>query len=146
MRYNYIIDSDSGTILNEATCYVVDAEHLKDDIFISDSDAAELCTSVGVKVSKYVHAETVSEDEAYQLFLSFKKRFGWSGSVFTVDDIVDELECRLVEPTDGIIDAVVNSYEWRKSLPNLTASWGFDCLTAAVDGVLGVADVYRLED
>lgn len=144
MNHKLIVDKTTGTVLDLDGCYIINAEELGDDY--SDGEAMELAVKYGTKVREFAPLDDMTPDEALDLFLAIQKKFGWAGVVFTADDIVDELESRLVEPSGELIDAVMHTYEWRKSLPNLTTSWGFECLSDAVTRVIGEADIYRLED
>lgn len=144
MNHKLIVDTTTGTVLGLDDCYIINAEELGDDY--SDGEAMELAVKYGTKVREFAPDDDMTPDEALHLVLAIQKKFGWSGTMFTADDIIDELESRLVEPTGEMVDAVMATYEWRKSLPNLTTSWGFECLSDAVTRVVGEADIYRLED
>lgn len=93
-----------------------------------------------------IDIENITEDEACKVFTKLYDKFGWSGTVFTTWGIVFELENRGVEATDELVELVKQTTEWRKSLLHTTAEWGFECLTEAIEKVLGIADPDTLED
>jgi hypothetical protein len=66
----YIIDGSNGTILNMSDCYIIDSEHLGDDIIISDREAGELAIKHGISVAKMAH-DTGFGDNAYRYTVSY---------------------------------------------------------------------------
>ena len=66
----YIIDGSNGTILNMSDCYIIDSEHLGDNIIISDREAGELAVKHGISVAKMAQ-DTGFGDNAYRYTVSY---------------------------------------------------------------------------
>lgn len=66
----YIIDAVTGTILDMASCYIVDAELLGDDLMLTDSEAGELANEHGISVAQMAR-DTGFGDNAYRYTVSY---------------------------------------------------------------------------
>lgn len=66
----YIIDAVTGTILDMASCYIVDAELLGDDIMLTDAEAGELANEHGISVAKMAR-DTGFGDNEYRYTVSY---------------------------------------------------------------------------
>lgn len=66
----YIIDAVTGTILDMASCYIVDAELMGDDLMLTDSEAGELANEHGISVAQMAR-DTGFGDNAYRYTVSY---------------------------------------------------------------------------
>jgi hypothetical protein len=95
----YIIDGSNGTILNMSDCYIIDSEHLGDDIIISDREAGELAIKHGISVAKMA-LDTGFGDNAYRYTVSY--------SPLSIKDEADSLlEGGIYEESDREYEALV---------------------------------------
>jgi hypothetical protein len=95
----YIIDGSNGTILNMSDCYIIDSEHLGDDIIISDREAGELAIKHGISVAKMAQ-DTGFGDNTYRYTVSY--------SPLSIKDEADSLlEGGVYEEGDREYEALV---------------------------------------
>lgn len=87
-----------------------------------------------------VHIPSLDEDGAIRVFNELAVRFGWTGTPFTAMDI--EFFDDDWDITPAMVEAVMDSYTWRKGIPERVAELGFrmlsDCLTVRPDGTFVV--------
>ena len=95
----YIIDAVTGTILDMASCYIVDAELLGDDLMLTDSEAGELANEHGISVAK-IARDTGFGDNQYRYTVSY--------SPLSIKDEADSLlEGGVYEEGDREYEALV---------------------------------------
>jgi len=93
MKHQYIVDTDTGTILNLAKCYVLDAD-LIDDSF-TEPEICDLAVEAGVNVARLL------EPKEYTV---------WVGGVEANDYYLTRDEAQALAEeyfTDGYVDVVV---------------------------------------
>lgn len=72
--------------------------------------------------------QVTTEDEALEVFHALRSRFGWAGTVFTRADVESHVETALSDHderhaalvTDALVDAVVDSHEYRHLADRMT--------------------------
>lgn len=65
-----IIDATSGTILNMGDCYIVDSQHLGDDLVYSDSEIGEIAEKHGIYIADMAR-DTGFGDNKYRFTVSY---------------------------------------------------------------------------
>lgn len=90
--------------------------------------------------------DLLSAEDALYVCYKLMNKFGWRGSIFTQQEIIDELEGRLIEPTPELVEQVMQTRQWSKGLHEMTEAFGWDWVCYAVDAVVGEPDPYRIED
>lgn len=88
-----------------------------------------------------------TEEEALDQFNKWCEQFGWMGTVFTAEDIRNNIKGRITDETllDPLTDetmaeaveSVMDSVEWRKHLTLDVMTHGLDLVDSAVDGWFG---------
>lgn len=66
----YIIDAESGTVVRMETCFIIDADDLGNDAFLSDSEIAEVGRERGISVADIVR-DTGYGDNKYRYTVSY---------------------------------------------------------------------------
>lgn len=95
----YIVDAVTGTILDMASCYIVDAELMGDDLMLTDSEAGELANEHGISVAQ-IARDTGFGDNAYRYTVSY--------SPLSIKDEADSLlEGGVYEEGDREYEALV---------------------------------------
>ena len=67
----------------------------------------------------------VTESEADHIFHILRSKFGWSGTVFSREDVESYLDREL---TDEEWETVQNSYEWRKGVQDRMCERGWESI------------------
>ena len=127
-----IIDKVTGTVLNIDGCYVIDADQL-DDSF-TDSEIADLADRLGVKVTLDIDVNTLHEHQGIELFHQMCGKFGWTGCIFTDEDIRQQLEQEEVseEDMDAMVEKVGWTRWWRKVMDEAMVETGYEILAEAI--------------
>jgi hypothetical protein len=85
-----------------------------------------------------IDTETITEDEAIDVYYKFAKRFGWGGTFFNREDA----EERWMQDTgedalsDDDWDNITSTWYWRKGLQDRLCEEGWELVQLAIDEVL----------
>lgn len=83
-------------------------------------------------------AASLTPDDAFRLLTQMEKKFGWCIALLTDEDIRQAWHDRWDEqPTDEQVQAVTDSRDWRKYIPDYAASGMLEGLRDAVSEVGG---------
>lgn len=83
-------------------------------------------------------AASLTPDDAYRLLVQIERKFGWCVALLTDEDIRETWRDRWDEqPTEEQVQAVVESRDWRKYIPDYAATVMMEGLRDAVSEVGG---------
>lgn len=86
--------------------------------------------------------EAIPEGEEFDWLHALERKFGWSGTMFTMDDIRSRWEDLrggdedYTPLTDEQLDAIMSTYYWNKAIPEQLTSHGWEILDMAIDEVV----------
>lgn len=81
------------------------------------------------------------EDDATWFHHQMARQFSWAGTLFLVGDIREGLEAEASfddspisrEDIPGLIDKVIDSWEWRKGIEHLGCEYGYELIQQAIN-------------
>lgn len=123
-----VVDKVTGTILDIAGCYVIDADQL-DDTF-TDSEVADLVDRVGHRV---IDPCDYTEQDALGLVSYWAERYGWKYAMFTRSEVWHCLVDVYGDATDEQIKAVTGTRMWVKTLEDAIVREGMACVYDAIE-------------
>lgn len=83
-------------------------------------------------------AASLTADDAYRLLTQMEKKFGWCVALLAAEDVRDTWRDRWdEEPTEAQVQAVMDSRDWRKYIPEYAASGMLEGLRDAVSEIGG---------
>lgn len=86
--------------------------------------------------------DEIDEDEGLDWLHALERRFGWSGTMFTLDDIRIRWQDRREDDedytplTDEQVDNITNTYYWAKAIPEMLCEHGWEIVDMAIDEVM----------
>lgn len=86
--------------------------------------------------------DAIPDGEEFDWLHALERRFGWSGTMFCLDDIrvrwqdLREGDEDYTPLTDEQVDNITNTYYWAKSLPEMLTEHGWEIVDMAIDEVM----------
>ncbi len=80
--------------------------------------------------------KSMERDDAIFLVNEVLYRFGWVGSFFVTEDVIQVLEDEGYEPSGENLDAVMDTLEWRRGITEAMDATGWDLIFDAVKSTM----------
>ncbi len=80
--------------------------------------------------------KSMERDDAIFLVNEVLDRFGWVGSFFVTEDVIQVLEDEGYEATGENLDAVMDTLEWRRGITEAMDATGWDLIFDAVKATM----------
>ncbi len=80
--------------------------------------------------------KSMERDDAIFLVNEVLYRFGWVGSFFVTEDVIQVLEDEGYEPSGENLDAVMDTLEWRRGITEAMDATGWDLIFVAVKSTM----------